>query len=78
MEIIEQTVKVTIRGFRVYVENQQNELYDFFVPTSMHRLQHKNVNHLIAENDEVLLIKRDNQEYEIAIDDVEQFGTKIN
>lgn len=78
MGVIQEKTKVTVRGFRVYVESNEKELYDLFIPTNLDKLSKKNVQHLIPDKDTILVIKRDNQHYEIAIDDIEQFGTKIN
>lgn len=78
MGVIQEKTQVIVRGFRVYVESSDKELYDLFIPTNLDKLSKKNVQHLIPDKDTILVIKRDNQHYEMSIDDIEQFGTKIN
>ena len=76
--VFKETIDVTVRGFKVYVENNNSELYDFFIPTNERRIAQKDVKHLLANNDKIIAIKRDNQKYQMAIDDIEKFGQKIN
>lgn len=77
MSFINESIHVTIRGFTVYIENKKGELYDIFIPTDKYKLPKKEVKHLFDENDTILHIKKNNQVYEMDINDIEHFGTKL-
>lgn len=78
MAITETTVNVKVRGFRIYVQKKNDDLYDFFIPTSLNRLALKQVQHFVDDSDTIIAIKRNNQDYEVAIDDIQAFGKLLN
>lgn len=55
------TIQVEIKGFRLYCENDQHEMYDFFVPRQYYRMPRKDAYELIPETHKLLDIKRDRE-----------------
>lgn len=70
-------IDVTVYGFRAYVENEDRELYDFFIPTKERRLAKKDISHMINDTDTIIGIKKDNQIFQLSFDTIKKLGKNI-
>lgn len=54
-------IQVTIRGYTIYCENDQHEIYDFFVPKQSYKMNKSEALDYIPETHKLLDIKRDSE-----------------
>lgn len=56
-----QIVKVTVKGFVIYCENDMGELYDFFLPMQSYRINKSDAYKHIPATHKLIDIKRDSE-----------------
>lgn len=58
-------VDVQVKGFVLYCENDQHEMYDFFVPREFYRMSKTEALEYIPETHKLIDVKRDYKNYTV-------------
>ena len=65
-----ENIQVKVKGYKIYCENQDNELYDFFIPKEQYKMSMKEAKEHVPEMHKVIAVKRDTQTYYVTFDDL--------
>lgn len=65
-----ETISVNVKGYTIYCENDQHELYDFFVPKEAYRLNKQEAQSYVPETHQLIDVKRDTKSYLVKHDDL--------
>lgn len=63
-------IQVKVKGYKIYAETQDHELYDFFIPREQYKLSMKEAKEQVPELHKVIAVKRDTQTYYVTFDDL--------
>lgn len=69
-------IDVTVKGFKLYCEDEHQELYDFFVPNKDYRMTISQANVYVPEMHKLIAVKRDTKQYEIRYSDLLELQEK--
>lgn len=65
-----ETIQVKVKGYKIYAESQDHELYDFFIPREQYKMSMKEAKEQVPEMHKVITVKRDTQTYYVTFDDL--------
>lgn len=67
-------VDVQVKGFVIYCENEQHEMYDFFVPREHYRMSKTEAREFIPEMHKLIDIKRDYNNYTVDFEELKKIS----
>lgn len=65
-----ETIEVKVKGYKIYCENQDGELYDFFIPKQQYRMNMSEAQAYVHEMHSVIAVKRDTEKIDVTYDDL--------
>lgn len=65
-----ETIQVKVKGYKIYAESQDHELYDFFIPREQYKMTMKEAKEQIPEMHKLIAVKRDTQTYYVTFNDL--------
>lgn len=65
-----ETIEVNVKGYKIYCENQDSELYDFFIPKQQYRMNMTEAKNYVPEMHKIIAVKRDTETYHVTYDDL--------
>lgn len=65
-----ETIEVKVKGYKIYCENQNGELYDFFIPKQQYRMNMSEAQAYVPEMHSVIAVKRDTEKIDVTYDDL--------
>lgn len=65
-----ETIEVKVKGYKIYCENQDGELYDFFIPKQQYRMNMSEAQAYVPEMHSVIAVKRDTEKIDVTYDDL--------
>lgn len=65
-----ETIVVNVKGYKIYCENQDYVLYDFFIPKQQYRMSMTEAQQYVPESHSVIAVKRDTQTIDVTYDDL--------
>lgn len=71
-----ETIEVKVKGYKIYCENQDGELYDFFIPKQQYRMNMSEAQAYVPEMHTVIAVKRDTETVQVTYDDLK--AIKLN
>ena len=71
-----ETIEVKVKGYKIYCENQDGELYDFFIPKQQYRMNMSEAQAYVPEMHSVIAVKRDTEKIDVTYDDLK--AIKLN
>ena len=71
-----ETIEVKIKGYKIYCENEQHELYDFFIPKQQYRMNMSEAKEYVPEMHNVIAVRRDTEKIHVTYDDLKAIKQK--
>lgn len=72
-----ETIEVKVKGYKIYCENQNHELYDFFIPKQQqYRMSMKEAQEYVPELHTVIAVKRDTETIHVIYDELKAIKLK--
>ena len=71
-----ETIEVKVKGYKIYCENQDHELYDFFIPKQQYRMSMYEAKNYVPEMHSVIAVKRDTEKIDVTYDDLKAIKLK--
>lgn len=71
-----ETIVVNVKGYKIYCENQDYELYDFFIPKQQYRMSMREAQKHVPESHSVIAVKRDTETIGVTYDDLKAIEQK--
>lgn len=65
-----ETIEVKVKGYKIYCENHDGELYDFFIPKQQYRMNMSEAQAYVPEMHTVIAVKRDTEKIDVTYDDL--------
>lgn len=65
-----ETIEVKVKGYKIYCENQDGVLYDFFIPKQQYRMNMSEAQAYVPEMHNVIAVKRDTEKIDVTYDDL--------
>lgn len=65
-----ETIEVKVKGYKIYCENQDHELYDFFIPKVQYRMSINEAKEHVPEMHNVIAVKRETETLHVTYDDL--------
>lgn len=66
----EKLVTIKVRGYTVYVEDKDGNLYTTFIATDKHQLAQKDAKQYIHEGEKLIALKLDKRTYKLYLSDI--------
>lgn len=67
-----ETIVVNVKGYKIYCENQDYVLYDFFIPKQQYRMSMAEAKQYVPESHSVIAVKRDTETIDVTYDDLKE------
>lgn len=71
-----ETIEVKVKGYKIYCENIDHELYDFFIPKQQYRMSINEAKEYVPELNTVIAVKRDTETIHVNYDDLKAIKQK--
>lgn len=71
-----ETIKVKVKGYKIYCENESHELYDFFIPKQQYRMNMSEAKEYVPEMHKVIAVKRDTETIHVTYEDLKSIKLK--
>jgi len=71
-----ESIEVKVKGYKIYCENQDHELYDFFIPKQQYRMSMNEAKEYVPEMHNVIAVKRDTETIHVTYDDLKAIKQK--
>lgn len=67
-------VEIDVKGYKIYAESDQHELYDIFIPNKEYRMSSTEAQSYISDHHKVIAVKRDTRSFKVAYKDLEEIN----
>lgn len=71
-----ETIEVKVKGYKIYCENERQELYDFFIPKQQYRMSMKEAKEYVPEMHKVIAVRRDTETIHVTYEDLKAIKLK--